>query len=57
MLRDHTAGDPMREDVKWTNLRDEHRQGRRTTDDLAAAYLGLLMELEKLVQIKKKEPC
>jgi hypothetical protein len=20
VLRDHTAGDPMREDVKWTNL-------------------------------------
>ena len=36
------------------HLRDEHRQGRRTADDLAAAYLGLLMELEKLVQIKRR---
>jgi transposase len=35
-------------------LRDEYRQGRRTADELAAAYLGLLMELEKLVQVWRR---
>ena len=35
-------------------LRDEHRQGRRTDDDMAAFYLGLLRELERLVQVKRR---
>ena len=33
-------------------LRDEHRQGRHTADDMAAFYLGLLQELERLVRVK-----
>lgn len=35
-------------------LRDEHRQGRRTDDDMAAFYLGLLQELERLVPVKRR---
>ena len=37
-------------------LREEYRQGRQTADDMAAAFLGLWMELEKLVQVQRRNP-
>jgi transposase len=35
-------------------LRDEYRQGHRTADELAEAYLGLWLELDELVQVRRR---
>ncbi len=35
-------------------LRDEYRQGKRTLDELASFYLGLGVELERLLAVKRQ---
>lgn len=54
VLREHTAGDPMRVDVRWTNL-SRQEMGRRSAEEATPAGKRVLRQLlKKLGFVKRK---